>query len=427
PDKYPPPKEYPGLDGNPAIGSVDGSGNQWVFVQNDDIPGLFAFDEKGATRWRNTELDGNAGPVVADLNGDGKREVVFVSDGGAVVAYDAATGQRKWAWYANANGANPGSISVSPVVHDLDGDGKKEIFVGARQAVQGSGDWMFKQHAWYFLIAHDGKLLWKRQIPNGAPHLYMHGVPYDVNGDGTKDIIAVDWNTIGHKPGNWEKVGGGNLFALHGKTGEPLWVTALDSTWSNKDIAVADIDDDKQPEILVPTQGPMGGDGIGVYNMEGRQEGWFGITAGWQIARGPVVADLWGDGKLSILLPVYRDGASGCVHQLDVGCREGAIEVWITGSKGKIVDGNNDHFNADRPNAATAAINPRAKASNLTSPEPGKFEEWTGNGTDPDGSEGNGTDVREPPTEGFLGAPAPGVVLAGLGAAGAALLFRRRR
>ena len=323
----------PGMDGNAYMADVDGDGAKEVFVETDGYPGQFAFNADGTHRWSDPRWDGNGGPRVGDLDRDGTREVVFASDAGIVSCYDAATGKLKWSFDARKHGANPGSIPVSPLLADLDGDGRLEVVFGARHAVQtGDPAWREKSHAKYFALRHDGSVLWKVSHDWMNPLQYNHPAPVDVDGDGRLDVVFLDWNTIGHKPGNWEPTGRpANLFALRGSDGEVLWRSGVDVWWSNKDFVVADVDGDGRQDVVVPTARDDV-DGLGVHDLRtGRAKGWFPVGAA--LTRGPVAGDLYGMGRLQLVVPVHADDPTPNYRDLDVGHRAGALRVIDTGAR----------------------------------------------------------------------------------------------
>jgi len=319
-----------GADGNPFIAHTPQGAV--VLGQSDGYPGHFGYAADGTLLWHDDFWDGNAGPWAGKLTPNGPVMGVFATDGGNVVAQEAATGAIHWVFDARAHGADPGSIPSMANAYDLWGNGTKEVFVGARDAVDdGTPDWMSHAHARYFLLDAQGNQVWNASFDWGTPLLYMHPAAVDVNGDGVKDLVVLDWNTIGHNPGNWEKTGKANLFALDGRTGAALWHAPIDSAWSNKDVAVAPFMPG-DPELQVLAEEQYGGrDGLGLYSLkDGSLVAYAPLPApGWTITRGPVLADLDGDGYAEAIVPVTHD-AKGCGHALDVGCREGALVIFST-------------------------------------------------------------------------------------------------
>ncbi|MHB8604979.1 MAG: FG-GAP repeat domain-containing protein [Thermoplasmatota archaeon] len=346
-------------EAHPYLADVNGDGRLEIFAQADNVAAEASYAPNGTLRWGvDPPVDSNAGAIVADLNGDGKLEAIFASDGGPVYVRDASSGRLIWAYDTRCSGGavvgdgsncdwtQAASVTLSPTVADLFGDGRKEICFGTRQTIAISDPGWYHpatvqanvdaSHAKLFCLTHDGKLLWSQQFPWGNPHVAMHPIPFDVNGDGVRDLIWTDWNTIGHIPGNWETTTRGpNLFALDGRDGHVLWHVGLNSGWSNKDVALADVYGDGRQLLLADSFGTSGGDGIGVFDpANGVEIGWAPIRAGWSATRGPLVGDLFHDGGMDIVIPVMRPAASNasCPEpRPDLPCREGAIEILSTG------------------------------------------------------------------------------------------------
>lgn len=336
---------HPGLDGPAFLADAHGDGRDEIFVQLDDMPGLYKLTPGGQVEWWSHASDGNSGPLVADLTGDGRLEAIYPSDGGHIHVYHADSMHHRCTFSAHGHGVWPGSISVSPSVADLTGDGRQEIVFGVRNVWhdQNDPDWIDKSNAHHFALRDDCSVLWHRSWTWNNPHVHMHPVPVDITGDGRLDVVFQDWNTIGHKPGNWEHTGPANLYAIQGHTGNPLWRVDTQTSWSNNNLAVADITGDGRPEILVNEW--LSHDGISWYSLQGDRLGFVQVPGSWQVTKGPLVADLNGNGRLDLVVPVHR-GASHCEVSKDIGCREGALQVYHTSSSAKPVYGNNHLLNA---------------------------------------------------------------------------------
>jgi outer membrane protein assembly factor BamB len=106
-------------------------------------------------------------PAVADLDGDGKNEVIAARDENVVVW--GADGAEKWRFKTGT-----GRIWASPVVADFDNDGKLEVAVASRDTV--------------FLLDHNGDtkpgfpVTWEDELRSLAAA--------DVDGDGALDLVA---------------------------------------------------------------------------------------------------------------------------------------------------------------------------------------------------------------------------------------------
>lgn len=355
-----------GADGNPTIVHLP-DGQALVAAQSDGFPLDVAYDRDGKVAWWTDFWDGNSGPWSGTFAGSTRPQVVFGTDGGQVVDYDAAAGTIQWVFDIKREGVHPGSVPVAPTVVNL--DGTSAVFVGARSAVDDGPGWINRSHAVYYLIDEHGLPLWHASFLWGNPLVYMHPAVADVNGDGVKDLIVQDWNTVGHNPGQWNSTGKANLFALDGRDGSLLWRAQVMSPWSNKGIAVADFLPGRGPVIAVEElRGPL--DGIALYSLQGKPLDWYPLPgAGWSITRGPVLADLDGDGHVELVVPVAR-GSTGCPRPLDVGCRQGAFVVYATAATdSSVLAGGNDLFDSQQTQSyarATASAPPSLPAPKLT-------------------------------------------------------------
>ncbi len=158
--------------------------------------------------------DAGTYPVAADLNRDGRLELVVGDASGMVYCLDAELGTLRW------NRQLPVFFKWgSPVLVDLDNDGDLDIVVGARD-----------------LIALDG--------PTGAPlWTALPGVDIlgmsaaDLFGDGTMEIFCTDYQNPR------------NGYLVRGEDGKILWSVVTNGSNYNLP-AFADLDGDGQQEIL---------------------------------------------------------------------------------------------------------------------------------------------------------------------------------
>ena len=113
--------------GRSAVAFVKGAGT--VIVAPLGSAGVEAFSWPGkALLWRTPEGMGvTASPVVSDLDGDEKEEVVVGTIGGEMWVLDLATGARLWGWKLG-----DAEIEADPAVADLDGDGSKDILIASK-------------------------------------------------------------------------------------------------------------------------------------------------------------------------------------------------------------------------------------------------------------------------------------------------------
>lgn len=298
----------PSMDAEAALGDLDGDGTLEIAVHTEEI-GFFALNNDGTIRWSKCWSGGNSAPVIDDLNGDGRAEVVLAADSGRISVLDGDTGQPRWAFNAAdaLYGISPASVPVSPTVAEIDGIPPKEILFTARMAPDEDPLRFPTFHMAIFAIhqnasTYQAELLWMRQPVWANPLSNTKLVVHDVDGDGASDIFGMDWNTIGHRPGDWERLGPAHVFRLD-RHGEDVWVREIDAWWSNQDILVADSDGDGEVDVLVNGPGE-GGDGLWrLSSASGAAQGFLGLSP-WKMLRGPVVGEGRVEGSLQLLVPV---------------------------------------------------------------------------------------------------------------------------
>ena len=133
-------------------------------------------------------------PVVSDIDGDGKNEILFNSYNGKVHCFKLDKSE-PYAWpYSLTKRTSPlYEYASAPVCADIDFDGKKEIIFASSydetqplyQIMQGS----------LYILNYEGKLISKTPLPPSKEANNKHnGVKsspavYDIDGDGRYEVI----------------------------------------------------------------------------------------------------------------------------------------------------------------------------------------------------------------------------------------------
>jgi len=280
------------------------------------------------------------GPLAADINGDGKLEIVVTggtSDpgtDGTVTALDGATGNIIWQVlpggvgkhtpfeiadinndglleilvfgnYPLALHGNNGSIywkntavssyNLFGAVLDIDGDGYKEIFVS-------SGLGPYQGYAYITSLTYDGKIINQTL----CWHPCWGGLTIaDANHDGRFELYQGDRSIYYNPAGDPYKYGGWGVRALDAHTLTPLWNDS-DILCSSHVPMLADVDRDGILDVIVANQGSTNG-GLAVYNATDGSV----LTTGGKYRKAlhlglpshsqPTVADIDGDGNLEII------------------------------------------------------------------------------------------------------------------------------
>lgn len=324
-------------DGAPAFGDIDGDGEGEIVVStrsagtaNSGFLHAFHKDGSNVEGFPVTLVGGTTKtPVLADLNGDEAFEIVleerawpdgyvgvYSGDGtsfpgfpasldyipGSAVAVGDITGdnipeivaESYYSIYAfDINGNvlegfpfTPGNERVfsysSPVLADLDGDGKREIIAGDHSSVAGDGA--------VHVLKYDGS------VYPGWPQYttyWIYGPPAvgDINGDGSLNIAIGDQVLSGSPVSKvfvWDQEGN----SLPGWPTAPIWAI-------NNQIVLADLDGDNAVELMWDDNTDAGVY-LG-YNHDGTpMEDWPLTVLGSTFFMNPFVTDINNDGVLDI-------------------------------------------------------------------------------------------------------------------------------
>jgi outer membrane protein assembly factor BamB len=205
------------------VGDVDGDGAVEVLVAT--LGGeVVCLDRDGRLRWR-VPTGGrlNFEPTLADLDGDGTREILVTphADDDPLVVLEGADGRERARWPAVA------TRRARPEAHDVDGDGRPELFVAS--ATQG----VVSLHG-------DGRVRWRagfRDVDGLQPAAAGSPVVADLDGDGGAEVIA-----------GFED---GSLYVVDARDGALRWRFRTGREEIEASPAVADVDGDGMSEVFV--------------------------------------------------------------------------------------------------------------------------------------------------------------------------------
>ncbi|MBI2843368.1 MAG: VCBS repeat-containing protein [Armatimonadetes bacterium] len=180
------------VESSAAIGDIDGDGKNDVAIGCDDGKMYIYYGATGNWTGHGVGTAIRSSPALADLDGDGKLDVIFGADDGRVYAirHDGSP-VGGWEGGIQVNSVSNAPVLGSPVVGDVNGDGKLEVVIGSMDGylycVYNDG------------TAHKspdghitGPIVWARKCAPSAGDSSIGSSPVldDIDGDGKLDIIV---------------------------------------------------------------------------------------------------------------------------------------------------------------------------------------------------------------------------------------------
>lgn len=257
-----------GLQATPSAVDYDGDGQREVFfVTRGGTAGCIS--ATGALIWRRDLGDSMdyTGPVLADVNSDGRIEILFGSESGTLYCLDDS-GKILWRYQGD------GAIRGIPAVAFHPQSGTMRIFAvfgGGREAC----------------LTSEGDVVWFHDEPSPRKKRWGSPAVGDLDRDGTPEVVTAtdDFQVI----------------VRDAFTGDEQWRWkgdhAIDQTSS---FALADFDGSGRLDIVSGDGSGQGGPGH-VYRLRDGEAVWT-ADAGGSIVQGPSVGDVDGDGELEILV-----------------------------------------------------------------------------------------------------------------------------
>ncbi|MBF0478612.1 MAG: VCBS repeat-containing protein [Candidatus Omnitrophica bacterium] len=175
------------IGGAPAIADLDNNHQKEIIVATNMQVYIFNSDGKLRSNWPKTvEFTGRPGvigmngvstsPVIADMDGDGALDIIVATTSGLINVWNK-DGNLIHKYYGTY------MLGTAPAVADLNQDGKNEIVFGD-QTLNNSYNYVGN----IYVYKKDGKLVWKKPIEGGLAH--SSPVIGDLDKDGKLEIVA---------------------------------------------------------------------------------------------------------------------------------------------------------------------------------------------------------------------------------------------
>lgn len=205
-------------------------------------------------------------PMIADVNDDGRYEIIVQSETGelTVINEDGSI------LYSTSFGPE---FPMMPAAADIDGDGRLEILAG-----QGSHNILGGSLDINALNGEDLSFIWNFTASSGSEHGFFASPSFhDSNGDGLLDVLLGSMNDY--------------FYALNGLNGSLIWMSPKGLHYNRATSPMADIDNDGDQEIVSIDNAAL----VRLHDATTGMIEWE-KQIGYGSGSSPLVADLDGDG-----------------------------------------------------------------------------------------------------------------------------------
>jgi outer membrane protein assembly factor BamB len=206
-------------DAAPLIYDIDMDGDLEVILAGSCDPTTYCFDaDSGFIQWSTPMRGSDSPPTVADVDNDGKPEILHGQFGGYVLCLNGEDGSEVWELEIDTDSW----IQTAPTILDVDDDGQLDFIVATWS--------FFDNHMVAAYRGDDASEIWMSDTPED--YIY-HGVSYgDMDNDGDVELVIGDYS--------------GQLICLDAASGETNWTYILPSLplYIGGPTSMGDIDND---------------------------------------------------------------------------------------------------------------------------------------------------------------------------------------
>ncbi|HRO41770.1 MAG TPA: FG-GAP-like repeat-containing protein [Flavipsychrobacter sp.] len=214
-------------DAAPLIYDVDKDGDYEIVLAGSCNPKTFCFDaDSGFIQWQTPMYGSDSPPSIADLDNDGKLEIIHGQFGGYVISINAENGSVNW----NIPVDTSCWVQTAPAIMDVNNDGQLDFIVGT---------WSFTDtaSAIYCYRGDNHALLWKNALPKDVMY---HGAAFgDMDKDGKKEITIGDYNA--------------EIYCLNAENGSVNWRDSFPTPYNyiGAPTSLADLDNDGWLDVVI--------------------------------------------------------------------------------------------------------------------------------------------------------------------------------
>ncbi|MFH0866444.1 MAG: FG-GAP-like repeat-containing protein [Bacteroidota bacterium] len=255
----------------PIIYDIDNDDSLEVIVPSSCNPKTFCFNGRtGVVKWQTPTRGSDSPPTIADIDNDGKPEILHGEFGGYVICINAENGSVSWEIPVDLDSW----IQTAPTIVDLDNNGQLDFVVGTWNATN------YDSNKVYAYRGNDHSLIWKYPVRDVMYHGF--GVS-DLDSDGKPELVVGSYNDT--------------LYCINGDDGTTCWKYAYASSYyTGAPPSIADIDNDGSCEVVFVSWYV-----VGALSSSGNLKWHYSIPGYEQAFRGAALSDINNDDYLDVI------------------------------------------------------------------------------------------------------------------------------